>query len=195
MAVTTIQDCRIFMAWLSILLLVLTLLYIYHVYNELVAGRNFIMTSYSTVDVMLKKRWDLIPRLVSTVKAGMKHESEILEKIVRLRSEAMVAGVKSARLTIEQDLTNAILLLCSKFEAYPELKVNQSVLHLQKTLVECEEQISAARRAFNAAVLSYNNHVQMFPSMLVARFFGFKFYGFFEIKEIERISPDDREDI
>ena len=160
-------------------------------YNSLITYRNRASSAFSTIDVMLKKRWDLIPNLVAVAKGYMQHEATLLERIVTLRSTALSSPSQSGeRLAAEAQLSNALGQFKVIAENYPNLKASENFLQLQAALNECEEQISAARRAFNAAILQYNNCVEMFPSSVVANFFHFERRAFFEILESERANPD-----
>lgn len=180
------------MLWIALAAIALPLLFVLYIYNSLISDQNLADSAFSTVDVMLKKRWDLIPNLVAAVKGYMRHESEVLEQVARLRGEAMAATSASGRIAIEDELTGALGRLRGLIESYPELKASDNMLHLQKSLTECEEQISAARRTFNAAILQYNNRVEVFPHLLVAKFFGFRRRDFFGIEGAERAAPQVR---
>jgi LemA protein len=177
------------MSWLALAAIVAALLFVLGIYNGLVGDRNLADSAFSTIDVMLKRRWDLIPNLVAAVQGYMRHEADVLERVVRLRAAAMAAPDQGRRLAAESELSGALGQLRLVAEGYPELKASENVLHLQKSLNECEEQISAARRTFNAAVLQYNNRVEMFPHALVANLFGFRRRDFFAIDEAERAAP------
>lgn len=177
------------MLWITLATVALPLLFVLFTYNGLVSDRNLADSAFSTVDVMLKRRWELIPNLVAAVRGYLRHESEVLQQVVRLRSEAMAAASLAGRWTVEQQLTGALGQLRAVVENYPELKASENMLHLQRALTECEEQISAARRTFNAAILQYNNRVEKFPHLLVAKLFGFGRRDFFAIDEPERQSP------
>lgn len=162
-------------------------LFLIGTYNKLVGRRNAVLNGFGTMDVLLKKRYDLIPNLVAAVQGYMQHERAVLEQITALRAQAV-----SGRLTTEQMFaTNAQLGtllggLRVAIENYPQLKANESVLQLQASLNEVEEQISAGRRAYNATVLNLNNALDMFPSSLVGMLFGFKRAAFFEAGAEER---------
>jgi LemA protein len=177
------------MVWVLVAAVVVPLLFVLYVYNALVSDRNLADSALGSVDIMLKKRWDLIPNLVAAVKGYMRHESEVLQDVVRLRGEAMAAGEVKERFAIERQLTGALGRLWGVVEGYPDLKSSANVLHLQKALTECEEQISAARRTFNAAILQYNNRVEMFPHMLIAKPFGFTRRDFLVIDDADRAVP------
>ena len=160
------------------------------IYNGLIAKKNQVEKIFSTVDVMLKKRYDLVPQIVNTVKGYMTYERELLERITEIRAKAvsMGAGEKEAGI-LNNELTGLLGRLFVVVENYPQLKANENFMHLQRTLVELEEQISAARRAFNAAVNDYNNAVQMFPTNIFASMMGYRKKSFFEIAGEEREVP------
>lgn len=166
---------------IGIVLLVLVLLY-----NGLVGKRNQVDSVFSTVDVMLKKRYDLLPNLVETVQGYMQHERETLERITRLRTQALQSRTEAEQVAIDNQIAGPLRQILVAVESYPELKANQNFMQLQATLNEVEEQISAARRAFNAAVLEYNNAIQMFPTNLIASLMRFQRRAFFEVSEAER---------
>lgn len=155
-------------------------------YNSLVGKRNQVDSVFATVDVLLKKRYDLIPNLVETVKGYMHHEKETLERITQLRTQALGTQNGDEKVAIDNQITLPLRQVLLSVENYPELKANQNFLHLQASLNEVEEQISAARRAFNAAVLAYNNAVEMFPTNLLAGMMRFSRRAFFETAEEER---------
>lgn len=161
------------------------------VYNSLVGKRNQVSNIRSGVDTQLKRRFDLIPNLVATVKQYITHERELLENISALRSGIQKAAGDEQRFALNGELSNLISKLNVVVENYPELKANENVMHLQKTLNEIEEQISAARRAYNAAVTDYNNAVEMFPSNIVASWARFHKVAFFEVPK----GQDDPHDV
>ncbi|MGD1922083.1 MAG: LemA family protein [Pleurocapsa sp.] len=153
-----------------ILLLGFTVLMIgIQIYNSLVAKKNQVSKSFSSVDVLLKKRWDLIPNLVAIVKNHMEFEQQTLAEITRLRSRAMSGDITpEQRLNTENQITRTMGNIMALIENYPELKSNNHVTQLLESLNETEEQISAARRFYNTAVTEYNNAIEMFPSNIVA---------------------------
>ncbi|MEO0413490.1 MAG: LemA family protein [Verrucomicrobiota bacterium] len=158
-------------------------------YNGLVGARNKARNSFSTIDVNLKKRHDLIPNLVETVKAYASHEQETLAQVIDARNQAQAAGGSmGAQAAAEDQLSGAVGRLFAVSESYPDLRSSDQFLNLQRNLTEVEEQISAARRAYNAAVLSMNNKVESFPTNLIASKFGFKALDFFEAGAGERDS-------
>lgn len=159
-------------------------------YNSLIGKRNQVQNAESSVDVMLKKRYDLIPNLVETVKQYMNHEKDLLESITALRSKLMTAPLeKSERNALENQLSKGLSQLNISVENYPDLKANENFLNLQYNLNEIESQLSASRRAYNASVLDYHNGLDKFPSNIIAGFFNFKREEFFDIAPAERKNP------
>jgi len=150
---------------------------------------------------MLKKRYDLIPNLVATVKGYAAHERQTLERIAQLREQAVSPGAGPDRQRlIDGELSRLLGGLMARVENYPQLKASSNFMHLQRTLTELEEQISAARRAYNAAVQDYNNAVEMFPGNIVAGMMAFRRQDFFEADpeargrvEVGTFAPDSRE--
>ena len=169
---------------------VLIAIFIGATYNGLVSKRNMVRNSFSSIDVNLKKRTDLIPNLVKTVKAFAAHEKGVLTEVTELRSRIQEASSTGERLQLESQMTPMIGKVFALSESYPELKSNENFLQLQRTLNEVEEQISAARRAYNGSVMEYNNSIESFPSNIIANNFNFKVEEFFEIQESERAVPE-----
>ena len=160
-------------------------------YNSLIDKKNQVENSFSTVDVMLKKRYDLIPNLVATAKNYMNYEGSTLEKITKLRAKAVSGGISSdEKVAINNEIGKAMGSIMVAVENYPELKANENFIHLQRTLNESEEQISAARRTFNAAVVDYNNAVEMFPTNIIAGMMGYSRKSVFEASDDERKNVD-----
>jgi LemA protein len=140
-------------------------------YNGLVAKKNEVDNAFASVDTTLKKRFDLVPNLVATVKQYAQHEADTLTRIAALRSQAAAGPATSAeRLALENQLTKALGGLMVAVEGYPQLKANENFLELQGSLNELEEQLSAARRYYNGAVTALNNAIEMFPSSIMASF-------------------------
>ncbi len=155
-------------------------------YNSLVSRRNKVQYAYSSTDVMLKKRRDLIPNLIESVKQYMNFEKALLTDITKLRTQAMDETLtEQQRFEIENKISGVLGKIKVAVENYPDLKSSQNFLQLQASLNEVEEQISAARRAYNAAVMSYNNACEMFPSNIFAGMFGFIRKVSFEIPQGE----------
>lgn len=147
-------------------------------YNGLVARRNGVENAFASLDATLQKRYDLIPNLVETVKGYASHERETLEKLTQLRGEALQSSSRDLR--THEKASVALRQILALAESYPDLKASANFLHLQKSLNEIEEQISASRRAFNAAVTEYNNAVQTFPSSIIASSMNLQTRAWFE---------------
>lgn len=173
------------------LILLLPALFLILLYNSLISKKNQVENTFASVDVLLKKRYDLIPNLVSTVKAYMKHEKSVLTEVTELRAKAISPDISGdEKIDFDNRITASLKTIMVSVENYPQLKANESFLHLQATLTEVEEQISAARRAYNAAVLEYNNAIEMVPTNMIASIAGFKIRRFFETAGEEREKPD-----
>jgi len=167
--------------------LVVLFLLIIGLYNSLVRRKNDVENAFASVDVMMKKRYDLIPNLVETVKSYMKHEKSLLTELTALRAQAVSGQITDdERVSLENKITKGISGVMVAVENYPDLKASQNFLQLQAAWNEAEEQISASRRTFNAAVTTYNNKVEIFPSNLMAGIMGYKRRTLFEIPEVER---------
>jgi LemA protein len=161
------------------------------VFNSLIGRKNAVENSFSTIDVMLKKRSDLIPGLVATVKQYATHEQETLTNLTSLRARAGEARRGSDEsVALNNEITSALGRVMVVAESYPVLRASENFQQLQRSLNEIEEQLSAARRAFNAAVTSYNDGVEMFPTSVVARLMGLRRRQVFELPEAERARPD-----
>lgn len=161
------------------------------IYNQLVSKRAMVKNGWSDIDVQLKRRTDLIPNLIETVKAYAAHEKNLFLEITEKRTAAMNAGDdKTARGVAESALSGPTKQLLAVAEAYPELKANQNFLELQAQLAETEDKIEMARRFYNGAVRELNTLVQSFPQNIIASLFGFKIYDYFEIKTSEAQNPN-----
>lgn len=169
-----------------LVIVVLLVLFVISKYNSLVVARNKVRDQFSQIDVQLKKRADLIPNLVETVKGYAKHESDTLEKVIQARNTYLSAGNKESKMKSSSELDGAISKLFALAESYPELKANTNFEELQKQLKEIEDKIAYARQFYNDSVLMYNNLIMMFPSNLVAGMFHFEKELFFEASEQER---------
>ena len=172
--------------------IVVILLWVVAVYNGLVAGRNRVKNSWAQIDVQLKRRHDLIPNLVETVKGYAGHEKQTLENVIAARNQAVTArsGDIPAQIQAETALGGALGRLMMVMENYPDLKANQNFLSLQEELTSTENKISFARQAYNDEVMQYNTKLESFPSNMVAGPFGFKAATFFEVTgEKEREAP------
>lgn len=175
--------------WGLLCVLLVPGIWVLFTYNSLVNLRNQVRLAFSTIDVQLKMRFDLVPNLVETVKGYAAHESEVLENVTLARNQAASPG---AGWQAQENLQLAVGTLIARAEAYPDLKASSHFLMLQRQLAECEAQIAAARRTYNASVMDYNNSVEMFPSSLIAGLFRFTRKPEFEIAIAEREAPDVR---
>jgi LemA protein len=162
------------MIWIILAIIFVLFAPVIIAYNLFVSRNNQAHQAFSTIDVMLKKRYDLVPNLIEIVKGYAKHEKETLTKLTEIRARAAASGSDDEKIRLGEEASAAIGRLIAVSESYPELKASQNFLNLQKNLTEIEEQISAARRAYNAAVTDFNNACEMFPTNLFAIFFGFK---------------------
>lgn len=165
-------------------------LFVVSIYNSLIKLRNQVKNAWSQIDVQLKRRHDLIPNLIETVRGYMTHERETLENITKARSQAVEAEGVGDKAKAEGELTRALGKFNLVVENYPDLKANQNFLALQEELTSTENKISFSRQSYNDQVLFYNNKIQMFPSNIIAGMFNFKEEEFFEIEdEKEREVP------
>ncbi len=161
-----------------------------HMYNNLVGLRNRVKNSYAQIDVQLKRRNDLIPNLVETVKGYASHEKGVLEEVTQARAGVMNATGVQETSQADNQLTDALKSLFAVAENYPDLKANSNFQQLQTELSETEDKISYSRQFYNDVVLKYNNACQQFPSSLMAKLFGFKEEVFFEAPAAEREVPE-----
>ncbi|MEO0087153.1 MAG: LemA family protein [candidate division WOR-3 bacterium] len=172
-----------------IVIIVLIIIYLIATYNLLVVKRTRVKNAWQQIDVQLKRRYDLIPNLVETVKGYAAHEKEIFEKVAEARAKAM--GAKSVKESAEanNELTQTLKTLFAIAEAYPDLKANENFLRLQEELTTTENRIAFARQFYNDVVMSYNISCEQFPSNIVARIFNFKPAEFYTIPEEEKEVP------
>jgi LemA protein len=181
--------------------IILLLIIVIGIYNRLVVLRNRFKNAFAQVDVQLKRRYDLIPNLVETAKAYMKHERETLENVIKARAQAWTASSQAAMnpgnpalmqnlLAAEGNLGGLMQGFQATIERYPDLKASRNMLQLMEELSSTENRIAFARQAFNDAVMVYNTACQVFPSSLFAGLFGFKPAAFFEVSaDTERLAP------
>jgi LemA protein len=168
------------------LLLLIAIFAVIGIYNRLVTLRNRVDNAWSQIDVQLRRRYDLIPNLVETVKGYAAHEKETLEKVIQARTAAMSAeGVKDKG-EAENMLTGTLKSIFALAEAYPDLKANQNFLMLQEELSGTESKIAYSRQFYNDSVMTYNTSTQTFPSNVLAGMFGFKEREYFEIEEVAK---------
>jgi len=170
-----------------VLLVVIIVIFFISTYNGLIANRNRVRNQKSQIDVELKRRFDLVPNLVETVKGYATHEKTALEDVIKARSNYVtVSGDTAQALAADNALTGALSKLFALSESYPELKANTNFMSLQNELSEIEKRIVFARQFYNDSVLKFNNKIEMFPSNIVAGMFKFKTEPFFEAAEQER---------
>ncbi len=174
--------------WLIVILaiIVVIILWVIATYNSLISLKNRVKDAWSQIDVQLKRRFDLIPNLVETIKGYTKHESETLEKVVKARNTYLSATLPEDQMKADGELTQAINKLFALTESYPDLKANTNFTDLQEQLKETENKIAMARQFYNDIVMQYNNKVEMVPSNIVASIFKFQKQAFFEAVESER---------
>lgn len=167
-------------------LVVIILLYVLITYNGLVKSNNFVKEAFSTMDVYLKKRWDLIPNLVEVVKGYAKHEKETIENITSLRTNAYESMSIDKKININEQLTQGLSRIMAISENYPDLKASQNFIELSRDLTKIEDEIANSRKYYNGTVRIFNNKIQMFPSNIIANMFGFHSANMFEANADEK---------
>ncbi|MCI9280368.1 MAG: LemA family protein [Bacilli bacterium] len=172
--------------WVVLGILVIIILFVITSYNGLVVLRNRVRDQWAQIDVQLKRRFDLIPNLVETVKGYAKHESETLENVIKARNTFLSATTPDAEMEADGELTKAITKLFALTESYPELKANTNFMELQTELRQTEEKIASSRQFYNDTVLTYNNKIEVIPTNIIASLFNFKREAFFQAQEKER---------
>jgi LemA protein len=172
--------------WIVLGLLLLVVLYGVFTFNRLVRTRNRAENSWSQIDVQLRRRYDLIPNLIETVKGYAEHERALFQDVTEARTRGMEASSVESQASAENQLTRGLRQLLAVAESYPDLKANQNFLALQEELTATESKIAYARQFYNDEVMRLNTQIQSFPSNLVARTFGFLERPFFEIEDPER---------
>lgn len=158
-------------------------------YNGLITLKNRTDEAWSDIDVQLKRRYDLIPNLVETVKGYATHEQGTFEKVIQARNAAMGAQGMADKSVAENQLSQTLKSIFALAEAYPELKANQNFLQLQQDLTDTEDKIQASRRFYNGNVRDFNTKLQVFPTNMIGNMLGFKSREFFEIAEAEKAAP------
>lgn len=165
----------------------LVVLVVIGMYNSLIRKKNEIENAFGGMDVQLKKRYDLIPNLVATVKQYASHEKETFERITALRTKASNGNLsEDEKVALDNEITQSLTGIMVAVEDYPELKANEQFMQLQRTLNEVEAQISASRRSYNSVITDFNNAVETFPNSIMAGFMNLKRREVFEIPEVER---------
>ena len=174
--------------WTVIAVIAVLLLYFIAIYNGLVARRNQAREAWATIDSQLKRRYDLIPNLIETVRGAAKHESETLSAVTNARNVAMgEQGPASA--DAQNKLSQTLKSLFAVAENYPDLKANQNFLELQRELTDTETKIQSARQFYNTVVMALNTQIEQFPSCIIASMFGITPEKMFEIDDTEKVAP------
>ncbi len=163
-------------------LLILSAAFIVYTYNRLIGLRNMADTTLSNIDTLLQKRFDLVPNLVNTVKAYMKHEQEVLETITRARTEYQNARTLQENAGADEKASRALKTLFAVAESYPDLKANENFMMLQEELVGIENKLAYSRRRYNKTIMIFNMVIQKFPSNLVARLFNFETREYYSVE-------------
>ena len=174
------------MIYLIIGVIALLVIYVLVTYNGFVKIKNRVEEAFSTMDVYLKKRWDLIPNIVETVKGYAKHEKSTLSEVIKLRNGAYDDMSNDEKIKANQQLSKGITKIMALAEQYPDLKANENFKDLSAQLTKIEDEIANSRKYYNGTVREFNDKVQMFPSNIVAMIFGYKAKEMFEANEEER---------
>ena len=174
--------------WIYIFIgiIIVLLIYIFVLYNNFVKLDNKVNEAFSTMDVYLKKRWDLIPNIVEVVKGYSKHEKNTLEELVSLRNKTYDNMTNNEKIKTNESISNDISKIMVLAESYPELKASENFINLSKNLTKVEDEIANSRKYYNAVVRMFNNKVSMFPSNICAKIFGYKEKDMFEANSNER---------
>ena len=162
---------------------IITLVWAIIIYNKLVSDRNTSLAAWSDIDVQLKRRHDLIPKLIEAVKQYASYESSLLQSVTELRSQAKVIKNISERQDVERELQTQVHKLIAVAEDYPELKANHNFLELQKDISDVENDIQYARRYYNGAVRNINTRIDSFPDLIISRFFNYKYHEYFQLDD------------
>ena len=168
------------------IILLLLMIYLLVTYNRLVKINNMVKEAFSTMDIYLKKRWDVVPNLVEVVKGYEKHEKEVFTEIASLRANSYASMSMNNKININEKLTEEISKIMAISENYPELKASEQFLQLSRDLIQIEDEIANSRKYYNGSVRILNNKIQMFPSNIVASLFGFKQANMFEANTEEK---------
>lgn len=166
--------------WIILAVIILIIIYVFILYNSFISLDNKVKEAFSTMDVYLKKRWDLIPNLVETVKGYAKYEEETLTRVTKLRNNVYNEMTTDEKIINNEELSSNVSKIMALKEAYPELKANENFIDLSNKLTKIEDDIANARKYYNGTVRIYNNKVQMFPNNIFAKIFGYKTKRMFE---------------
>lgn len=166
--------------WIILAVIILIIIYVFILYNNFISLDNKVKEAFSTMDVYLKKRWDLIPNLVETVRGYAKYEEETLTRVTKLRNNVYNELTNDEKIINNEELSSDVSKIMALKEAYPELKANENFIDLSNKLTKIEDDIANARKYYNGTVRIYNNKVQMFPNNIFAKIFGYKTKRMFE---------------
>ncbi len=166
--------------WIILAVIILIIIYAFILYNNFISLDNKVKEAFSTMDVYLKKRWDLIPNLVETVKGYTKYEEETLTRVTKLRNNVYNEMTNDEKIINNEELSSDVSKIMALKEAYPELKANENFIDLSNKLTKIEDDIANARKYYNGTVRIYNNKVQMFPNNIFAKIFNYKTKRMFE---------------
>lgn len=166
--------------WIILAIIILIIIYAFILYNNFISLDNKVKEAFSTMDVYLKKRWDLIPNLVETVKGYAKYEEETLTRVTKLRNNVYNKMTNDEKIINNEELSSDVSKIMALKEAYPELKANENFIDLSNKLTKIEDDIANARKYYNGTVRIYNNKVQMFPNNIFAKIFNYKTKRMFE---------------
>ena len=172
--------------WIALGVLVVLILYVILAFNKLVRHRNRVENAWAGIDVQLRRRYDLIPNLIESVKGYAEHERELFDDVTRARTQAIEAGSVGDQAQAERQVTRSLGRLLAVAEAYPQLRANENFLALQEELTATESKIAFARQFYNDQVMRFNTYIGQFPSLIVARAGGFRPRDFFETEEDSR---------
>lgn len=176
--------------WIIILLIGIAVFWLILTYNSLITGRNRVEEAWSDIEVQMKRRYDLIPNLVNTVKGYAAHEEGVFTKVTQARTAAMGATTLKDHAQSENMLSGALKSLFAVAENYPQLQAAESFLHLQHELTDAEDKISSSRRFYNGNVRDFNIKLEVFPTNMIAKNFGFQKRDFFDAPDVELQRPD-----
>lgn len=181
--------------WITLGIIAVVIIFVWITYNGLVTLRNRVEEAWSDITVQLKRRADLIPNLVNTVKGYAKHEKSVFEEVTKARTEVMNAKTPKDAARADNMLEEALKSIFAVAEAYPDLKASQNFSELQAELVDTEDKIQGARRFYNAGVRDFNTKIQLFPNNVVAGMMGFKEREFYDVAEAERETVEKPVDV
>lgn len=167
-------------------ILIIIFIYVLITYNSLIKSNNFVKEAFSTMDIYLKKRWDLIPNLVEIVKTYVSHEKETLQKIATIRANTYENMTINKKININEQLTQGLSQIMAISENYPQLKASENFLQLSHDLTKIEDEIANSRKYYNGCVRIFNNKIQTFPNSIIAKIFKFKLANMFEANADER---------